>query len=142
MPGVQYAAGQPGRQRCHQIRAVHAKRDDRAIHAGNLMRQDRPVGGVHRPLGDRGGAPGDRIGDAELCNIRMVLGKSLTPAPTSPISAACSYTLTSVPADRSASAADRPPMPPPTITTRTDGICINPIAVSAWQGSTRYLRPP
>jgi|tagenome__1003787_1003787.scaffolds.fasta_scaffold20955925_2 hypothetical protein len=33
--------------------------------------------------------------------------------------AACSYTLTSAPAGRSASAADRPPMPPPTITTRT-----------------------
>jgi hypothetical protein len=38
-----------------------------------------------------------------------------------------SYTLTSAPADRRASAADRPPMPPPTITTRTDRIWINPI---------------
>jgi hypothetical protein len=36
--------------------------------------------------------------------------------------AACSYTLTSALADRRARAADRPPMPPPTITTRTDRI--------------------
>jgi hypothetical protein len=32
------------------------------------------------------------------------------------------YTLTSAPAARSANAADRPRMPPPTITTRTDRI--------------------
>jgi hypothetical protein len=45
-------------------------------------------------------------------------------------------------AARSANAADRPPMPPPTITTRTDRIRIKPIPVIARQGSTRYLRPP
>jgi hypothetical protein len=38
------------------------------------------------------------------------------------VAAACSYTLTSAPAARSANAADRPRMPPPTITTRTDRI--------------------
>jgi hypothetical protein len=52
---------------------------------------------------------------ARNANARARFGDDLA-------AAASSYTLTSAPADRSANAADRPPMPRPTITTRTDRI--------------------
>ena len=53
-------------------------------------------------------------------NIRNTLGPSWMPAPISLNSGACSSTCTGMPLRDSASAADNPPMPPPTTRTGLD----------------------
>src|SRR6266850_7528074 len=63
---------------------------------------------------------------------RAAFGWIETPAPISRITSACSNTVTSRPRARSASAAVRPPIPPPTIAMRSElGISFRPFLWAA-----------
>jgi hypothetical protein len=78
---------------------------------------------------------------------RAAFGWIETPAPISLRTSACSNTVTSRPRARSASAAVRPPIPPPTIAMRSEpGISFRPFLCAATTGRARlpigcdYLR--
>ena len=130
---VQYAAGQPARQSCHQIRTVHAQRADRGIAAGDLMREDRPARREYPPAVDGRGTAHDRIRDAEPLQYPHAVGKEPNSrANLAELGGLLDTRYASAPAVRSANAADRPPIPPPTTTTRTDLI-----ATSGPVGSAR-----
>jgi hypothetical protein len=107
----------------------------------NWTARDRAVGGEHPPLVDGRGMPGDRIGDAEPLQYPHAVGVE----PNSRTDLAELGGLVVHPhfgsGEPSANAADRPPMPPPTTTTRNDRIATSwPLdsASTSFNGNGRY----